>query len=159
METLTSDHVTIAREIAAQSQCVRRRYGCLITNGVETVVTSNLRISRCCNSFCVRDSANLKHGQAVDLGAEIHAEQAALIKWRYPIDKHTKLLIQAYEGRTDDLFYEENLFPCHVCALMVKYAGFRSVNITNKLGDLYPVDIDEIISYREIAWESYLINA
>ena len=158
MFLILNDQVKVTRTIAATSLCIRRRYGCLITDGVESAITNNLRVSRCCNSFCVREIAGLKHGEAVDLGAEIHAEQAALIKWRFPIDKHTKILIQGYQGKTDDLLYEENLYPCHTCALMIKYAGFKSVYITNRLEEIYPVSIDEIISYREQAWESYLID-
>jgi deoxycytidylate deaminase len=131
----------------------------MITDDKDIIVTANMRVSKCCNGFCVRDLGGFKHGQAVDVGAEVHAEQAALIKWNKPVDKHTKLLIQGYKGSSTELFYEENLYPCHVCALMIKYAGFRSVTVTNRLGDMYTVDIDEIISYREEAWESYLINA
>ena len=159
MTTITSEHITVTRELAAQSLCVRRRYGCLIVDGTKIVVTNNLRISKCCNNFCVRATASLKHGEGVDIGAEIHAEQAALIKWSDPVGNNTKLLIQAYAGKSNDLFYEENLYPCHVCALMIKYAGFRNINITNRLGELYPVSIDEIIEYRERAWESYLVDA
>jgi deoxycytidylate deaminase len=151
LTTITSDHLNITRDLALQSPCVRRRYGCLITNGDKVIVTNNLRVSRCCNNQCVREVAGLKHGQRVDFGAEIHAEQAALIKWIYPVDKTTKMLIQAYNGKTDDRFYEENLYPCHVCALMIKYAGFKFVNITDRLDNLYSVSIDEIIEYRELA--------
>jgi deoxycytidylate deaminase len=159
LTALTSDHVKITREIAAESPCARRRYGCLITNGKDTIVTANLRVSKCCNGFCVRDTAGFEHGQAVDFGAEIHAEQAALIKWNHPVDKNTKLLIQAYHGNSDELFYDKDLYPCHVCALMIKYAGFKFINITTFPDGLYSVSIDDVIEYREKAWGSYLIDA
>ena len=159
MTVLTSDHLKVTKELALQSPCTRRRYGCLITNGKDTIVTANLRVSKCCNGFCVRDTAGFKHGEAVDVGAEIHAEQAALVKWSHPVDKNTKLLVQGYHGKSEELFYDKDLYPCHVCALMIKYAGFKFINVTNPSGDIYSVSIDEIIEYREKAWGSYLIDA
>lgn len=150
---LTDDHINVTREIALESPCVRRRYGCLITNGKDTIVTANLRISKCCNNQCVRQTADLAHGQSVDYGAEIHCEQAALIKWNHPIDKHTVMLIQGYRGDMDKLFCDEDLYPCHVCALMIKYAGFKSITITDKASVLYTIPIDEVIAYREEAYE------
>lgn len=158
MTTISEVHLNITREIAKQSPCVRRQYGCLITNGDFTTVTCNQRVSSCCKNGCVRDHLALNHGQSVDLGAEIHAEQAALIKWNLPIDKHTKILNQGYYSSTGELMHDEALYPCHVCALMIKYAGFKFVYITDSLGRIYSVSIDEIISYREGVWESYLIN-
>jgi deoxycytidylate deaminase len=149
---LTNDHLTVTRELADESPCVRRRYGCLITNGKETIVTNNLRVSKCCNQQCVRQTGDLPHGQNVDYGAEIHAEQAALIKWNFPVDRRTVLLIQGFSSNTDTVLCDEDLYPCHVCALMIKYAGFKSIFITNRINILYSVPIDEIIAYREEAY-------
>lgn len=150
---ITDDQIIVTREIAAESPCVRRRYGCLITNGKDTIVTANFRVSKCCNNQCVRQTADLAHAQSIDYGAEIHAEQAAFIKWNHVVDRHTQLLIQGYHGNSNKLFCDEDLYPCHVCALMIKYAGFKSILITDKASVLYSVPIDEVIAYREEAYE------
>lgn len=156
--TLTNDHIKVTREIASESPCVRRKYGCLIENQGNIVVAANLRVSKCCNRMCVRDFWSFNNGQSPEMGAEIHAEQAALIKWSFPVDRHTSILIQGYDSKTGDLLVGKDLYPCHVCALMIKYAGFRAVNVTDTSGKIYSVDIDEIIEYREIAWGTMPIN-
>jgi deoxycytidylate deaminase len=157
--TINETHIKITREIASQSPCVRRKYGCLITNGEFTTITSNQRVSKCCMNGCVRDNLDFKHGQAADVGAEIHAEQAALIKWQHEVDKNTKILIQGYFSIDNSLMVDKSLFPCHVCALMIKYAGFKNINITDQLDRLYSVTIEDVIAHREGEWESYLVSA
>ena len=146
--------IELTREIAQQSPCIRRKYGCLITNSKDTVVTCNLRVSKCCNgTFCIRDYKKLPHGVDVNFGAEIHAEQAALIKWKFDVDKHTKVILQGFDSE-GNLLSGVQLYPCHTCALMLKYAGFKFVNLTDILFEIIPVSIDEIIEYWEKSWTS-----
>jgi deoxycytidylate deaminase len=148
---LNDTHVQLAREMALQSPCTRRKYGALITNGIDTIVTNNQRVSKCCNSVCVRDALSLYHGERTDVGAEVHAEQAALIRWSKPIDKNTKILVQGYHR--DQQIAGEGIFsyPCHACAMMLKFAGFRVVYMTEN-GNIIGVSLAEILEYWEEGW-------
>jgi deoxycytidylate deaminase len=146
---LNATHVNLAKDIALQSQCVRRKYGCVITNGIDTIVTNNQRVSNCCNDGCVRDLLRVQHGERTDLGAEIHAEQAALIRWNHVVDKNTQVLIQGFYKTDMTPLFGEGLYPCHTCALMLKFAGFRSVVLSNDRGELYGVSLSDILEYWE----------
>jgi deoxycytidylate deaminase len=150
---LNDNHIKLAREIALQSPCTRRKYGVVITDGVDTVVTNNQRVSKCCNGGCVRDSLNIYHAERTDVGAEVHAEQAALIRWSKPIDKNTFVLIQGYYR--DQKIPGEGIFlyPCHACAMMLKFAGFKYIWMTER-NELVAVPIAEILEYWEIGWRN-----
>lgn len=144
-------HIQLAREIALQSPCTRRKYGVVITDGIETVVTNNQRVSRCCNKGCVRDALGIYHAERSDVGAEVHAEQAALIRWNKPVHMHTEILIQAfYRDQTipgEGVF----LYPCHACAMMLKFAGFKYIWLTER-NLLVAVSIEDILEYWEVGW-------
>jgi deoxycytidylate deaminase len=148
---LNDTHVQLAREMALQSPCTRRKYGAVITNGLETVVTNNQRVSKCCNSVCVRDALGIYHAERTDVGAEVHAEQAALIRWPKPADQYTEVLIQGfYRDQTipgEGIF----LYPCHACAMMLKFAGFKHIWMTER-NELVAVSIAEIMGYWEEGW-------
>lgn len=148
---LNENHIQLAREMALQSPCTRRKYGVVITDGLETTVTNNLRVSKCCNDGCVRDNLGIFHAERTDVGAEVHAEQAALIKWSKPIDKHTQILIQGFYR--DQKMPGEGVFlyPCHACAMMLKYAGFKYVWMTER-DELVAVSVAEILEYWEQGW-------
>lgn len=147
---LNETHLNLAREIALQSPCVRRKYGVVITNGIDTVATNNYRVSTCCNDGCVRENMSIEHATRTDVGAEVHAEQAALIRWAKPIDKYTKVLIQGfYKAETtprEGVF----LYPCHTCAGMLKFAGFKFIH----LGLDTAVSLSEVLEYWEEGWEN-----
>lgn len=148
---LNDTHIQLAREMALQSPCTRRKYGALITNGIDTIVTNNQRVSKCCNTVCVRDALGAYHGERTDVGAEVHAEQAALIRWSKPIDQYTEILIQGF-------YREQNipgegifLYPCHACAMMLKFAGFRYINMTER-DQIVSISVAEILEYWEDGW-------
>jgi deoxycytidylate deaminase len=149
MRFITDTHIQIARDVALQSQCVRRKYGCVITNGIDTVATNNQRVSNCCNDGCVRDLLRVEHGGRTDVGAEIHAEQAALIRWNHVVDKNTQVLIQGFYKAEKTPSFDDALYPCHTCAMMLKFAGFRNVVISRANGELYGVSLSTILEYWE----------
>jgi deoxycytidylate deaminase len=149
---INETHVELAQSIALQSPCVRRKYGCVITNGVDTIVTNNQRVSNCCNDGCVRDQLRVEHGSRTDIGAEIHAEQAALIRWGRTVDKNTQVLVQGFYKDSLIPMWDKFLYPCHTCASMLKFAGFRNVLISNNGGEIYGISLSEILEY----WESKL---
>lgn len=151
---LNDTHITLARELAMQSQCVRRKYGVVITDGIDTVVTNNQRVTGCCNNGCIKDRLSIEHGQG-DLGGEVHAEQAALIRWHKTVDRKTVVLIQGFYRDNTEPMLGEDLYPCYTCARMLKFAGFRYVWLSDKLG-LTAVSVSEILEYWEERWENPL---
>jgi len=146
---INEKHVELAQSIALQSPCVRRKYGCVITNGINTVATNNQRVSGCCNNGCVRDLFHVGHGARTDMGAEVHAEQAALIRWDKPIDKNTQVLVQGFYREEKIPLHTQDLYPCHTCAMMLKFAGFRNVFLSNVNDALYGIALSEILEYWE----------
>lgn len=122
---------------------------------------TNERVSRACDTLCARTRLYIRHGERVEVGAEVHAEQSALINWtpfyditdtRSEFDWH--FMISGWDMVTQKELFGRQVYPCHVCALMVKHAGFRTVILRNSSGDVDYVSIDQIIEEREQEWES-----
>ena len=154
---LLEPYFKIAEGEAAKSPCSRRQYGALIgyrsiENDPLWVVETNSRQSRCCNSHCVRDKSKFpsdgRHPN-VEMGAEIHAETAALIKAQH---KGEAFILVGFSGPTSPL-YGENVYPCHVCALNIKFAGYKYIYIRTSKDTIQAISIAEIIEYREQEWE------
>ncbi len=135
------------------SPCTRRKYGAIIVDdvGYQTFAT-NERVGKCCGpNLCARDNLGVrKAGEhpSVEVGAEIHAEQAALIKWEHDYQRlyHILLVGSDHLGILPKI---EQHYPCHVCAMMLKYAGFDYIWLPKGKSDVIPVSISEIIEYHE----------
>jgi dCMP deaminase len=145
----------IASDAALASPCIRRQYGAVIVtkNGeLDFLARTNSRVSRCCNNFiCARDRARLRNGENVEIGAEVHAETAALIDYT-PVDgRYAYFLLVGYNGRQELL--GTGVYPCHTCAVNLKYAGFNWIYIKDNHGEICPVSISDILEYREAEWE------
>jgi deoxycytidylate deaminase len=143
----------IAEEVAKRSPCTRRQYGSVIAfNGPEIYWTGecNKRLSACCNGVCARDTFNTKHGQRTEVGAEIHSEVAALIDTNLKANESHFILVGFEKGHE---LRGSNVYPCHACALSIKYAGYRYIYIKNTDDFIVPISISEILKYREDEWE------
>lgn len=153
-------YVKLAEEIAHLSPCIRRKYGAVIayeSEYLEYTVAFNERVSDCCyGSFCSRNAMSLFSGGGkvrVEVGAEVHAETAALIKAQglYGHRKSCLILVGFLENGTE--LYGTNVYPCHVCALNIRFAGFKFIYIKEeKDGPVVPVSIAGIIKFREEEW-------
>lgn len=135
------------------SPCVRRKYGVLIRRHNYTdIVATNRRVGRCCNeTLCARDTMQVKSGlthERVEVGAEIHAEQAALIHWNINDRKPYQLLIVGSD-HLGIMPKVEQHYPCHVCAMMLKYAGFDYIWTPKDKTELQAISISEVIDYHE----------
>jgi len=150
MVVFTQKDVDTTRDFAlAWSECVRRKYGSLIVDQSQNpvVLATNRRVGKYCNNkVCIRDYCKAPHGERVELGGEIHSEQAALVQFQgYAPDHH--FLLVGTDKNGEQLDGIDN-YPCHVCAMMIKYAGFR--NVWMPFGtDIKPVSIDEILEHYE----------
>lgn len=153
--------IPLAEETAKLSECLRRKYGVVIVNKDEVVVTgANTRVTRCCSDKeCCRNLYKIHHGQNTEFGAEVHAEQAALINWikTEPVSDWS-FIIAGFSGDGNKL-YGPQLYPCYVCARMIKYAGFKIIYLQRE-GDnvVIPVTIDHIIEHREKEWNDVVDN-
>jgi deoxycytidylate deaminase len=136
----------IALKTALQSPCSRRKYGVVIAYDNEPVIIKgfNDRVTKVCDEVCVRERYGIVHGSRTELGAEVHAEQAALID----APKRGVAFILA-GWRNNEELKGTNVYSCLVCARMIKYAGYKWVYIKDTNDVIVPVSIFDMIEYRE----------
>lgn len=146
----------IAEEHAHTSPCSRRQYAAMIAfdhiSDVDALwtVQTNSRVSRCCGpTGCARDLYKARHGRNVEIGAEIHAETAALIE----TSTKGQVFILVGFSDPDSPLYGTDVYPCHTCALNIKFAGYKHIYIRTDKDTIRPVSIAEVIEYREQEWE------
>jgi deoxycytidylate deaminase len=85
-----------------------------------------------------------------DAGAEIHAEQAALINYN-PEVKAKTIYLAGLDSNGKLLVGFDNR-PCYSCARMIVYAGFTWIYLPID-GDWQPVNIYDVIENWEQNWE------
>lgn len=150
----------IAEDEAKKSPCTRRQYGCVIVWEAPEinnyVVGANYRLSDCCNSVCARTRFDTAHGGRVEIGAEVHAETAALIRYGFePLnrseDVHPIVLLAGRVG--DRQLLGRDVYPCHTCCLNLLFAGFKWVYVKDDDETIIPVSLAEIRERRELEWE------
>lgn len=148
----------IAVDESNKSPCSRRRYGCVITwestSFDNFVVGANYRMTDCCNGVaCARTRFDTVHGARVEIGAEIHAETAALIRWGSlpEDDSNPVVILVGFAGEKE--LRGSDVYPCHVCAVNLKFAGFKYIYIKDDDDTIIPVSISAIIERRELEWE------
>ena len=135
---------------ALLSPCIRRKYGAAIVSESGIVLANNSRVGRCCEGkMCVRDRFEAPHGQSVEKGAEIHAEQAVLLLRR---DFSEATFYLAGYDKYNKALLDKDCRPCHTCAMMMKFAGFNYVAIRNSEGDIQSISISEVIETHEESW-------
>lgn len=143
----------IAAQAALQSECERRKYGAVIAfNGNELNYAAgyNKRVSKGCNGICARNHFELTNGERAEVGAEIHAETAALISGGPKLENSAFVLVGFLPDGKELL--GKSVYPCHTCALNIKFAGFNHIYIRNENTDIVAVSIAEIIESREEEW-------
>lgn len=147
-------YLKMAQEEAKKSPCVRRQFGAVIVSPSTAipyhVAQYNQRVSQCCKGICARDRAQVRNGERVEVGAEIHAETAAIIDYNPPNGERGILVLAGYSGERELLSTE--VWPCHTCAVNLKFTGIRYVYMKNLDNVLAPVSIAEVLEYRESEW-------
>ena len=149
----------IALDESSKSPCVRRHYAAMIVydwygdigdEGTEWNpwhLAFNDRVTDQCRDECIRDRYYTVHGQNMERGAEIHAEQAALIKAGIH-HLHSYFIVVGTNKDGTELLGNDNL-PCHACAVMLKWAGYTYIYHKNREGVIESISIGDIIEYRE----------
>lgn len=166
MESITrinrlEPYFKIAQDEAKKSECVRRQYGALIVSEKPEIIyrtAANSRVSKCCGgNICARNRFNIESGRNVEVGAEIHAEIATLITWIASDFSdssrlwNSKFILVGFDKGKELL--GKTCYPCHACALAIKFAGFRYVYMFNEDRAITPYSISRIIAERELEWE------
>lgn len=155
------EHKFLPEEVrfhASYSQCIRRKYAAFVTNEKGVVLSKgrNERVGKCCEDSCVRDRLELGHGENTDAGAEIHAEQAALITsgaaWG-PYYIYVAGMMP--DGTPYDGFDNR---PCYSCARMILYSGIITVFLPFD-DEWREIAIYDIMENWEKSWERREDNA
>lgn len=126
MERIQKDeyYLNIAREVAARSTCLRRRYGAVIVNNDEIIATGYNGAPRCepnCidRGFCKREELNVPKGERYELCVAVHAEQNAIISAaRRDMIGGTIYIV----GLESDGSYA-NPPPCVICRRLIANSG------------------------------------
>lgn len=155
----------IALEETDKSGCVRRKYAAMIVydwygdigdEGAEFNpwhLAANETVTNQCKGSCIRVRIPTKHGHNAERGAEIHAEQAALIK-AGTYRMHSYFILVGKDSKTGKELTGNDCLPCHVCAVMLKWAGYKFVYYKDQAGRIISIDVSEIIEYREREMEA-----
>ena len=153
-------YFNIAALEAKKSPCVRRQYGALIAYRMEYPdhkdiylfdSSHNKRISTCCEGkLCARDRYQTKHGGNVEIGGEIHAVTSLMISRKSEGNSGYFILV-GFEG--DKELYGPDVYPCHSCAMAIKYGGFNHIFIHSGPDTIQIVSINEVMEYRINQWE------
>jgi deoxycytidylate deaminase len=143
----------IAEAEAHKSECTRRQYGSIIVyeNGWEYATGYNQRVTSCCNGVCARDRFKIKHGERTEVGGEVHSEIAALVNFDKGRLAGAHFLLAGFSGEVQ--LFGSSTYPCHACAIAIKYVGFRNIYVKISDSVITPVSISQIIADRQVEWE------
>lgn len=146
----------LAYKMAELSPCLRRKYGSVIADSnkefhYEFAINERMN-DRCCGKgHCIRDRVKATNGQRTEVGGEIHSEVAALIKHGFHKQGNYFVLV-GLDNRGKPL-YGKNAYPCHACAMAIKYAGFKNIYLEDGPGEIRSYSIARILEERMEEWQ------
>lgn len=122
-----SYYLSIAREVAARSTCIRRQYGAVIVREDEIISTGYNGAPRgeanCCDTGeCWREAHNIPHGQQYEKCVAVHAEMNAIISAARRDMIGGTLYLVGFDGDTPI-----RAEPCEICRRLIKNAGIGAV--------------------------------
>ena len=143
--------LNVAKAISMRSTCLRRKYGAVIVDATNTIVSSGYNGSPVgeenCSDHgeCKREELHVPKGERYELCKAVHAEQNAIINC-------TK---QCMIGSTIYI-YGENAdgtlasgAPCLLCKRMIKNAGIKTVVFKSKYGVIMHIQASQLNNYKE----------
>lgn len=123
-------YLSIARQVAKRSTCLRRNYGAVIVKDDEIIATGYNGAARnhpnCCDVYtsCPRSHKNHNSGDYSDCPA-VHAEQNAMLSApRRDMIGSTLYLVGIDHLTGEDI---SNCSPCPICARMINNSGIEKV--------------------------------
>ena len=130
-------YCNIARDVAARSTCVRRKYGAVIVNNDCIISTGYNGAPRgqvnCSQETCIRAKTNVPHGERYELCRSVHAEQNAIIHASYRDMQHASLYLAGIEPDGSPIGYPD---CCDICKRMIINAGIEIVYFMNSDGSI-----------------------
>lgn len=111
----------VAYAIAQKGTCLKRNYGCILTNEDGVFLSSGYTIAPEPCKKCNREEC--MSGQNYDFCPSVHAEQAALIGIRLPVGLTAYLA--CVDARTGNEV--KNPKPCPTCTKLLRHAGVTKV--------------------------------
>lgn len=131
-----SYYLNIAREVAARSTCLRRKYGAVIVKNDEIISTGYNGAARgevnCCDlGECWREANHIPHGEQYEKCVAVHAEQNAVISAarRDMIGATLYLAGKEWYGEVEGWVDMDggDVHPCLICRRMIQNAGIVRV--------------------------------
>lgn len=119
--------MAMARNIASDSNCHRRRYGAVVAyTDTNKICGTGANTAFDCPFCCRREERQIPHGTRYEECTSVHAEQLALIN--ASMTNGADIIIYGYDCVAGE---EIEALPCKICARMILAAGIKHV-ITNK---------------------------
>lgn len=147
MNRLNKDeyYLNIALAVSKRSNCLRRRYGCIIVKNDEIIATgyngSPRGMENCCDKgYCGRMDRPHNSGDYSDCHS-VHAEQNAMLSTSRKdmigatmyLAGEERILKDAIDGY-EKWLEMDSCIPCPICARMIANSGITT--IVNKNGEL-----------------------
>ena len=119
--------MTIAKEVATRSTCLRRRVGAVLVMDKRILATgyngAPRNIKHCNEVGCIREQMNVPSGQRHEICRALHAEQNALLQ------------AAAYGVKIEGATLYCTTQPCVMCAKMLINAGVSKIFIAESYPD------------------------
>lgn len=141
-------YLNIAREVAARSTCLRRKFGAVIVNNKQIVSTGYCGAPRgtanCSDlGFCLRNELGAKKGEHYEWCRSVHGEANAIIQAaRFDMLGATLYLI-GLESGTGEIVADAE--PCRMCKRMIINGGIEQVIIQAGEGNIRSVRVQDWI--------------
>jgi len=122
-------YLNIAREVAARSTCLRRKYGAIIVNNDQIIATGYNGSPRgevnCCDiGVCERQRLNINPGERYELCKSVHAEMNACLHAGRNAAIGGTMYLVGIDTQTGEQIPGE---PCLMCSRIIKQCGIDRV--------------------------------
>ena len=123
-------YLDIAKEVAARSTCLRRKYGAVIVNNDEIIATGYNgapRGRKNCDElgFCYHEKLNINRGERYELCRSVHAEQNAIISAARKDIIGGTMFITGINVKTNEV--EPHSTSCIMCKRVVINSGIKEI--------------------------------
>ena len=143
--------LNVAKAISMRSTCLRRKYGAVIVDTSNAIVSSGYNGSPVgeenCSDHgeCKREELHVPKGERYELCKAVHAEQNAIINCTK--QRMIGSTIYIYGENADGTLASGA--PCLLCKRMIKNAGIKTVVFKSKYGVIMHIQASQLNNYKE----------
>ncbi len=146
-------YLTIAKEVARRSTCLRRWYGAVIVKNDQIISTGYAGAARgavnCCDiGKCPRQEANIPRGERYELCRSVHAEMNSIIHAARADMIDSTLYLAGLNA--DNGTIVEDARPCKICSRLIINAGITTVKVLDKGDSVKTYEVADFIKNEEI---------